>query len=117
MLDRFGSGWPDSDHVYEITRCSEGVLKWDNEIHDHGGLCPLLEGLMHFFPRSDQMNRAPHFFGHCQPIQYDLSERPPMLLALESDDMFTWGDGGNAQIFYEIQPDGSVKFSFEASCG
>lgn len=119
---RFGAPWtwPEGSDVFEITGCSQGVLVWDDEIYEHRNTgYDLIDSLIHFLPvcRSYQRSLAPHFFGHCVPIQYSLSERPPLLLAMESDDLFTWGDMGNAQIFYEVQPDGSVKFSFEWSCG
>jgi WD40 repeat protein len=108
--------WPQGPDVYQITRCSEGVLTWDEAIYDHGGTgIDLIDALMHFLPvcRSHQLSPAPHFFGYCPPARHHYwPSHPPVLLAMES----AWGDViGNAQIFYEIQPDGSVKFTFEWS--
>ena len=55
--------------------------------------------------------------GSFSPIQYNASERPPVLLNVETDyEPYFWGDSGNAQIFYEKQPDGSFKYSFEWRC-
>lgn len=56
------------------------------------------------------------FFGNFAPIQYDESEKPDALLLMESGDIFTWGDCGNAQIFYRADQCGKVEFSFDWSC-
>ncbi len=58
-----------------------------------------------------------HLFGTFEPIQYYADERPRPLFCFDSDYMgFMWGDGGNAQLFYSINLDGQVEFSFEWSC-
>jgi hypothetical protein len=59
---------------------------------------------------------TPHFFGICDPIQYDAAEAPPCLLALESEGPYIWGDSGNAQLFYVPQKDGTTLFDFAWSC-
>lgn len=56
------------------------------------------------------------YFGNFNPIQYDESERPDTLFLMESGDIFTWGDCGNAQIFYHYNPSGKLEFSFDWSC-
>lgn len=55
--------------------------------------------------------------GSFSPIQYFAYERPPVLMNIGSTyELYSWGDGGNAQLFYEKQPDGSFEYSFEWSC-
>lgn len=55
--------------------------------------------------------------GSFSPIQYFAYERPPVLMYIETSyDPYCWGDSGNAQLFYEKQPDGSFKYSFDWSC-
>lgn len=54
-------------------------------------------------------------FGNFANIQYREIDRPDTLLVMESGALFTWGDCGNAQIFYRINSDGSVSFSFDWS--
>jgi hypothetical protein len=59
---------------------------------------------------------TPHYFGNFDLIQYDVIDRPPVVLALESDGIFFWGDCGNAQLFYKIAAVGAPEFSFDWSC-
>ncbi len=56
------------------------------------------------------------YFGNFDPIQYNESEKDDALFLMESGDIFTWGDCGNAQLFYRIIQDGKVEFSFDWSC-
>lgn len=56
------------------------------------------------------------YFGNFSAIQYDETERPDALLLMESGEIFTWGDCGNAQIFYRADQSGKVEFSFDWSC-
>ena len=56
------------------------------------------------------------FFGNFYNIQYDEIDCPEALLLMETGDVFSWGDCGNAQIFYEFDKGGKVKFSFDWSC-
>jgi hypothetical protein len=59
---------------------------------------------------------APNLFGNFDPIQYSVEDMPPCLLALDSDGPFTWGDCGNAQVFYIQTSDGPARFHFTWSC-
>lgn len=59
---------------------------------------------------------TPHFFGICNPVQYDAADMPPCLLALESEGPYMWGDSGNAQLFYLAEEDGTTQFGFAWSC-
>lgn len=57
-----------------------------------------------------------HLFGTFTRVQYAASDMPKPLFCFESDDLgFMWGDGGNAQLFYEFGPDGQVAFTFNWS--
>lgn len=56
-----------------------------------------------------------HFLGCFLPVQYELEDVPPCLLAIESFGDFTWGDCGNAQILYQ-RINGVVSFEFVWSC-
>ena len=56
------------------------------------------------------------YFGNFDTIQYNEAEKDDALFLMESGDIFTWGDCGNAQIFYQILQDGKVEFSFDWSC-
>lgn len=59
-----------------------------------------------------------HLFGTFERIQYAADEVPKPLFCFESDELgFMWGDSGNAQLFYAIESDGKVSFSFDWSCG
>lgn len=58
-----------------------------------------------------------HMFGTFYPIQYPHSEYGgEILMALDSDLCYSWGDSGNAQIFVSRSKDGSVNFHVEWSC-
>lgn len=55
-----------------------------------------------------------HLFGTFVRLQYFANEVPQPLFCFESDDLeFMWGDSGNAQLFYKIDGDGRVEFSFD----
>lgn len=74
-------------------------------------LKPLLKkGLKGFHPGGC------HLFGTFARVQYSANEVPQPLFCFDSDDLgFMWGDGGNAQLFYEIDNDGQVRFTFDWS--
>jgi predicted DNA-binding WGR domain protein len=58
-----------------------------------------------------------HMFGTFYPIQYCHSEYGgEVLMALDSDLCYSWGDCGNAQIFVNRSQDGAVRFHIEWSC-
>lgn len=58
-----------------------------------------------------------HLFGTFCDIQYTPEEKPLALFCFESDEFgLMWGDGGNAQLFYEIDSEGCPVFSFDWSC-
>lgn len=54
--------------------------------------------------------------GTFDPIQYLPEEYPAPLFCLEDGPYYIWGDGGNAQVFFEKQIDGTFKYSFTWSC-
>lgn len=57
-----------------------------------------------------------HLFGTFTRVQYAASGVPQPLFCFDSDDLgFMWGDGGNAQLFYEIGSDGKATFTFDWS--
>lgn len=74
-----------------------------------------IEEFLEFLP-TDLQPPTPHFFGVCDPVQYDPRDLPPCLLALDSQGPFIWGDSGNAQICYSVQDDGTTRFQFTWSC-
>ncbi len=52
-----------------------------------------------------------HMFGTFYPIQYRHSEvGGEILMALDSDHCYSWGDSGNAQIFVSRSQDGTANF-------
>lgn len=58
-----------------------------------------------------------HMFGTFYPIQYRHSEYGgEVLMALDSNLCYSWGDSGNAQIFVNRSQDGAVMFHVEWSC-
>lgn len=57
-----------------------------------------------------------HMFGTFDGIQYRPDERKPLFMAFCDDHGYTFGGGGNAQIFYKSTKNGP-KFEFEWSCG
>jgi hypothetical protein len=57
-----------------------------------------------------------HAFGSFSPVQYSPGECENVLIALDSDLPFFWGDSGNAQIFYTLKESGDPVFSFRWSC-
>lgn len=75
---------------------------------------PIVE-FLEFLPTTSRPP-TPHFFGNCDPIQYDPEDLGLCLLALESRGPYIWGDSGNAQIGYGRRADGSVWFHFAWSC-
>lgn len=59
-----------------------------------------------------------HLFGTFYRVQYAADEVPKPLFCFESDELgFSWGQCGNAQLFYVIESDGEVSFSFNWSDG
>lgn len=70
-----------------------------------------MEAVRDFETQSDSIG------GSFSPIQYFAYERPPVLMSIgTSYEPYFWGDSGNAQLFYEKQPDGSFEYSFDWSC-
>ena len=57
-----------------------------------------------------------HLFGTFYGVQYSADEMPTCFLQLDSYVPFLWGDSGTAQVFYEVQTTGEIKFSFDWSC-
>ncbi|MDP3537951.1 MAG: WGR domain-containing protein [Azonexus sp.] len=58
-----------------------------------------------------------HMFGTFYPIQYCHSDvGGELLMALDSELCYGWGDSGNAQIFVTRNKDGSTNFSVMWSC-
>lgn len=55
------------------------------------------------------------FYGSFDAIQYPQCERGHVLVSMESG-ILTFGDYGNAQIFYDIDDAGRASFSFDWSC-
>jgi hypothetical protein len=56
-----------------------------------------------------------HLFGTFYDIQYRADERDTPLFCFDSDYGIEWG-GGTAQVFYKLNSDGGVSFSFDWSC-
>lgn len=122
----FGS-WLDPEYGGEsvvITGTAKPVMTWPKTLNDtldvlatemddeHGAV------IAEFLDILPSMNPscAPNLFGNFAPIQYDAVDMPPCLLALESSGPFSWGDSGNAQVFYIKSSDGPVRFHFQWSC-
>jgi len=57
-----------------------------------------------------------HAFGSFSRVQYSPGECADVLIALDSDLPFSWGDSGNAQIFYKVGKNGDPEFWFNWSC-
>jgi hypothetical protein len=76
------------------------------------------DALEHALQHQDITDEGPGelgLFGNFANIQYREIDRPDTLLIMESGALFTWGNSGNAQIFYRINNDGNVSFSFDWS--
>jgi hypothetical protein len=78
------------------------------------------EILKEIFSRMESLSlndSGTHMFGTFYPIQYRHSEiGGEVLMALDSDLCYAWGDSGNAQIFVNRSQDGSLHFHAEWSC-
>lgn len=120
--------WPNKGcDVYQISGTSLRVLTWDSAINfaadeaDFGerygsdieqDIHKFLSILPKKLPKTE-----PHFFGNFASIQFPISSMPRTLLALEGKPCFLWGDGGNAQIYFEKKAGDDPKFTFCWSCG
>ena len=107
-----------------ITRSGNPILTWHSRLRDAlEELQPILNDkdadimakFLEFLPITSP-SPTPHLFGICHPVQYDATDVPQCLLALDSEGPFMWGDCGNAQIFYIPQADGTIGFDFAWSC-
>lgn len=76
-----------------------------------------LEMLLKWLEKKSGPKSGHHLFGTFYEIQYFANEKPKCFLQLDSCVPFEWGDVGTAQVFYEVQRTGEIKFSFDWSCG
>ena len=78
--------------------------------------CRRLGALLRWLGSINATASGHHLFGTFYSAQYSASERPACFLQLDSQGPFLWGDSGTAQVFYEVQGTGEIKFSFDWSC-
>jgi len=120
--------WPNKGcDVYQVSGTSQRILTWDSAINfaadetDFGEKFGVeLEQEIHKFQNILPVKppkTEPHFFGNFNSIQVPVSSVPRTLLALEGKPCFAWGDGGNAQIYFDDRDVCDPKFTFSWSCG
>ena len=127
------SDWGNNPHAcsQQIVGVGTKKLTWprslvgwlsDLEAASDGYSARQIRGFLEQLPEVSESRKA-HLFGNFREIQYTAAERPPCLLALDSEEPFCWGDNGSAQIFFnpvrkviDINGNTRTPMSFEWSC-
>lgn len=110
-----------AEYSFAITGTKAPVLypPWSFEATIHNALAYSLPGyvkgalraLLDALPEN-WSESAGHYFGNFDEVQFSTRDMPPTLLEL--GEMFSWGDGGSGQLFYELTEQGP-RFSLQWS--
>lgn len=116
---RTPTDWYQEDGTFEeIVGFSKPLISSTAEIddYDEDDLPKALKAVCKQITAMKGNDYSSHMFGTFAYVQYGASDMPPCLINFEeAEHGYNWGDG-SAQVFYEFA-DGTVKFTFNTSCG